>query len=355
MANEPALAIAVSARDWPDRLRQWLADHGGARVRVTALTAQDVEEDHHHVLLIDDISSFLTRGLISSEHARGRRVIGVYDPAEVSGGEHLADLGVDVVVASNQPAEQFLRAARSLAIGPDEQRVASVPRVPDGHEHAGRLVDVRGISGGVGTSEIALGLGLAIGPAVVVELGPRPSLAQRNGLDLHPNFITAVELVDHGSGDVSDAIQRLSPSTRLLAGTADVAAAGRGAARRVVDRLRALSPWTLIDSGADSACHVASDQTVFVTLATPVGISRGLDALRHADLISTHLVLNRAPRGGFVRAEVMHAVLAEIRPKSVTIVPEDPGVGAAAWNGHPVESGSFLRAVASLAAALVRP
>jgi hypothetical protein len=353
MGSEPALAIAVSAREWPDRLRQWLADHGGARVRLTALTARDVEEDHHHVLVIDDISSLLTRGLVAREHARGRRVIGVYDPAEESGRRYLIDLAVDTVLASDEPAEQFVSAARALAAGSSEPRPSVPPPVPDRPGREGTLVDVRGISGGVGTSEVALGLARAIGTAVVVEFASQPSLAQRNGLDLHPNFVTAVEMVDHGNGDPSGAIQRLSPSTGVLVGTADLAAAGRGAARRVVDRIRARASWTLIDAGAESVAHVATDQTVFVTHATPVGISRCLDVFRHHDLINTHLVLNRAPRGVFERAEVMHAVLGEARPRSVTIICEDPAVTAAAWNGRPVESGSFVKAVASLAAAVV--
>lgn len=352
MVSEPALAIAVSAREWPDRLRQWLADHGGARVRLTALTSRDVEEDHHDVLVIDDISSLLTRGLVAREHARGRRVIGVYDPEEASGRQYLIDLGIDVVIASDEPAEQFVGAARSLAVGTGGRRSPTLQPESPRPEKVGAVVDVRGISGGVGTTEVTLALSRAIGPAVVIELAQQPSLAQRHGLDLHPNFATAVEMVDHGTGDPTNAVQRLSPATGVLVGTAELAGAGRGATRRVVDQIRTAAVWTLIDGGAESAAHLATDQTVFVTHATPVGISRCLDAIRHHDLINTHLVLNRAPRGAFARAEVMHAVLDEARPKSVTIIPEDPAVTAAAWNGRPVESGSFVKAVASLAAAV---
>ena len=354
MASEPALAIAVSAREWPDRLRQWLADHGGARVRLTALTSRDIDEDHHDVLVIDDVSSLLTRGLVTREHGRGRRVIGVYDPEEPSGRQYLIDLGVDVVIASLEPAEQFVGAARSLAVGTGEQRTPTRQSEPALSAN-GDLVDVRGISGGVGTTEVALALARAIGPAVVIELGSRPSLAQRCGLDLHPNFVTAVELVDHGTGDPRAAVQRLSSSTGVLVGAAELAAAGRGAGRRVVDQIRASGMWTLIDSGCESTAHFATGQTVFVTHASPVGIRRCLDAFRHHDLVNTHLVLNRAPRGAFERAEVMHAVLDEVRPKSVTIIPEDPAVIAAAWNGRPVEAGPLVRAVAALASAVVGP
>ena len=353
MTSEPALAIAVSAREWPDRLRQWLADHGGARVRLTALTARDVEEDHHDVLVIDDISSLLTRGLVAREQARGRRVIGVYDPAEESGRQYLIDLGADAVVASDEVAEHFVSTARSLSVGSSEPRPPSAPREPEPRNQSGTLVDVRGISGGVGTSEVALALGLAIGPAVVVDMAEVPSLAQRNGLNLHPNFATAVEMVDHGNGDPTPSVQRLGVSTGVLVGTAELAGTGRGGARRVVDRVRARARWTVIDAGMGSVASVSTDQTVFVSHATPVGISRTLDTLRHHDLVATHLVLNRAPRGAFERAELMHAVLDEARPKSVTIIPEDPAVTVAAWNGRPAESGPFVKAVASLAAALV--
>lgn len=352
MPADPALAIAVSSRDWPDRLRQSLADHGGGRVRLTALSVQDVEEEHHDVFFVDDISSLLSRGLVLREQARGRRVVGVFDPVEPSGRQHLLELGVDAVIGCDEPAEEFIRIAHRLAVGateraPSGDRPDSVPA-----DDLGALVDVRGISGGVGTTEVTLALAQNLGSAVVVELGHLPSLAQRVGLDLHPNFATAVEIVDHSGGAVSGAVQRLDPNTGVLVGASEPTVAGRGAARRVIDSVRSSNSWTVLDGGSAPTASVSADHTVFVSIATPVGIARCVDALRGRDLTDTHVVLNRSPRGSFERAEVMRAVLGELRPRSMTIMPEDSAVTTAAWNGSPVGSGVFLRAVESLAIAI---
>lgn len=352
MAAEPALAIAVSARDWPDRLRQALADHGGARVRLTALNAHDLDEEHHDVLLIDDISSLLTRGLIGREHARDRRVIGVWDPEEPSGRLHLVELGVDAVVSCSEPAETFVAAAQRLAVVSSDPPVPAVRSVRTEPSEMGTLIDVRGVSGGVGTSEVAFALARVLGRSTVVELGPLPSLAQRLRLDLHPNLLTAIEIVDHAGGDVTRAIQPADRETGVLVGTTEPTSAGRGASRRVVEGIRRRSDWTVLDVGAASTAPVSTDHTVFVSIASPVGISRCLDALAHQDLLDTHVVLNRAPRGAFERSEVMGAVLREIRPRSVTVVPEDPAVTGAGWNGQVVGAGGFAKAIEGLARAI---
>lgn len=354
MAVDPALAIAVSSRDWPDRLRQALADHGGARVRLTALNAHDLEEEEHDVLLIDDISSLLNRGLIGREHARDRRVIGVWDPEEPSGRLHLLELGVDAVVSCDEPAEAFVAAAQRLAVVSSTPAGPAIRSVRTETPDMGALVDVRGVSGGVGTSEVAFALARVLGRSTVVELGPLPSLAQRLRLDLHPNLLTAVEIVDHAGGDVSRAVQPADRETGVLVGTAEPTAAGRGAARRVIESVRRRSDWTVLDGGAASTAPVSTDRTVFVSVASPVGISRCIDALAHHDLLDTHVVLNRAPRGAFERSEAMGAVLKEIRPRSVTIVPEDAAVTGAAWNGQVVGTGGFARAIEGLAHAIRR-
>lgn len=351
MATEPVLAIAVSARDWPDRLRQSLADHGGARVRLTALSAHDLDDEHHDVLLIDDICSFLARGLVAREQARGRAVIGVFDPTEPAGEAHLRELGVDGVIACSESAEVFVATAGSLAQPAPSGRVAppTAPSVP--MEELGAVVDVCGISGGVGASEVALALACALDRSTLVELATPVSLAQRTGLDLHPNFATAVEIVDHGSGDLEVALQRVDGHTAVLVGVGEGTSGPRGATRRVIDAVRRRIPWTVLDRGA-TAAFTSADQTVFVTVATPVGIARCVDGLRGSDLTRVHIVLNRAPQGGYARSELLRSVLGELRPRSVTIVPEDPNVAAAAWNGRTVRTGPFSKAMVGLAASI---
>ncbi len=348
MLVEPALAIAVSARDWPDRLRDSLADHGGARVRLTALSAHDLEDEDHDVLLVDDICSFLTRGLVEREKSRGRAVIGVYDADEVSGREYLRNLGVDEVISCAEGAQSFIACVRSVARLVDSPVIREPVSVP---ESFGRLVGVRGVSGGVGTSEVALALAMLFDRSTLVELATPASIAQRIGLELHPNLATAVEIVDHAGGDVSAALQTVEAKAAVLVGAVEPAAGARGATRRVIDGLRRQGSWTLLDQGANSV-GVPVDATVFVTAASPVGVTRCVDTLRELDLMDAHVVLNRAPRGGFERTELMRTVLAELQPRSLTIAPEDPAVTAAAWNGRSVGAGAFSKSMSSLAAAL---
>jgi hypothetical protein len=347
MPDELALALAVSARDWPDRLRQFLADHGGARVRLTALGQHDLDEEEYDVLFVDDICSFLSRGLVGSEHHRGRVVIGVFDPGEPVGEAHLVAAGVDAVIAADEPADAFVASARHNA-GSLLRRGRHQPQpAVHGTERRGSLVVVEGVSGGVGTSEIALGLALLLADSVLVELAPFPSVAQRLGLELHPNLVTAIELVDHGDGEVSGALQRVSGDSAVLVGAPERSSKEVSGARRVVDRIRKGTTWTLLDTGTRTVGG-AADHTVVVAPATPVGIGRCIDHLRESELTSTHVALNRAPSGRFERAEVLGAVLEEVRPRSVTILPDDRAVTTAAWNGHPVRTGPFWRAVHSL-------
>jgi hypothetical protein len=320
---------------------------------LTALSPHDLDDEHHDVLFIDDINSFLSRGLVGREHGRGRRVIGVFDPVEPTGRDHLISLGVDAVISCEDLADAFVSAARRLAV---PASAASTPTIPESVDRTstptGVLVGVHGVSGGVGTTEVALGLATALRRATVVELGPLPSLAQRIGLDTHPNLATAVELMDHGPGRIDQAVQRVDGGPRVLVGVTETVTTGRGAARRVIEGVRAGCPWTVLDGGHSAMTPLPTDHTVVVTVGTPVGIARCVDALRSRDVIDTHVLINRSPRGGFERSEVMGAVLSEVRPRSVTIAPEDSAVATAAWNGRLVAAGGFTRAIAALAAAV---
>lgn len=350
MPGEPVLALAVSARDWPDRLRQMLADHGGARVRLTALGSHDLVDEEYDVLFVDDICSFLTRGLVTGERERGHAVVGVFDPAEPAGRAHLVQLGVDAVVEASAPAERFVEVAAGV-----RSRGAAAPPPPAAKraaERTGSLVVVRGISGGVGVSELALGLGATLGGAVVVEMNPFPSLAQRIGLPVHPNLATAVEAVDHGSGDPRPSLQTIDGSTSLLVGVAGGSGRLQGGGRRVVTRLRSFHAWTVVDAGwGPSELTGEADQVVVVAQGGPVGLTRCADDLAGSDLDTTHVVVNRAPTGRFQQAELLAAVLGEIRPRSLTVIPDDPEVSLASWNGRAVRSRRFLRGVAEVAAA----
>jgi hypothetical protein len=351
--TDPALAIAVSPRDWPDRLREALADHGGGRVRLTALSAHDLDEDHHDVLVVDDVCSFLSRGLVTREQSLGRGIVGVYDPGEPEGKGRLQALGVDAIVSCDEPAEVFVAAAHRVARrqGPPVEGELTL-RQPTEDGATGALVSIRGVSGGIGASEIGLALALALDDACLVELAPMPSLAQRVGLHLHPNLATAVEIVEHGHGDVTGALQPITTRVSALVGFADQSQAGRSTVRRVLSMLQRTAAWTIVEAGAEAAAPIGVDHEILVTAATPVGVSRCIDTVRRHGHPDAHLVLNRAPRGGFQRAQLRRVLLDQIRPRSLTIVPDDPSVANAAWNGRPVRVGPFTKAIDGLVIAL---
>ena len=66
------LGIAVSPRDWGERLHRFVADHGGARVRTRVMRPEDVLSEQFDVLVIDDLTSYLTRRLVQQAQADGK-------------------------------------------------------------------------------------------------------------------------------------------------------------------------------------------------------------------------------------------------------------------------------------------
>ena len=346
MSPEPTIAIAVSARTWPDRLRRWLADHGGARVRVTALSPADLADEEYSVLLIDDASSFLSQGLIKDEHRRGRLVVGVHDPTDVAGGDHLRHLAVDELIPSDASPGAFVALLQRLHHEPVEPPAGGEVRMT-----TPATVLVSGVSGGVGTSEVALGLSIVLGDAVLVDLAHLPSLAQRASLSVHPNLATAAEAIDHGDGDVGPSLQHVAGSTSMIAGLPGGGARLRASLRRILASLEHIAYWSVLDVGCVVPDGLVDEGSLRVVVAagSPVGITRCIDHLGSSDLSSTHLVVNRAPRGRFEADQIRAVITAELDPRSITVVPEDPRVRQAVWNGVPSVGGAFRRVITELA------
>ena len=76
----PDIALAASAREWPDRLHRFLLDHGGGRIVDRVMGADQAASTSFDVLLIDDVCSFLTPRLVAVVKQAGAEVIGVYMP-----------------------------------------------------------------------------------------------------------------------------------------------------------------------------------------------------------------------------------------------------------------------------------
>ena len=122
--NEIEVALAVSARIWPDRLHRFLADHGGARVRAQVLSPEDALAETYEVLIIDDVSSFLTPRLVQELQRRQPNGSRGLRSRRRSGRQRTAPgCGVDQVIESAASAEEFVVAVRTLVALAPRQRV----------------------------------------------------------------------------------------------------------------------------------------------------------------------------------------------------------------------------------------
>ena len=397
MQPELTIGVAFTPREWRVALQRHVRDHVvGVALRVVR-DARTALEEQMDVLVVDDEAPFLSPLLMSSLRERGVPVVGLYDPEDVDGaGEGILErLGVDAVLAVDVEPEELLSAVRDVASRDDdlaprfEELVAGLGLdvvAEDAVARVGRRVAVGGPPG-AGATEVAVALTQVWGTqsrTILVDLDEvAPGVARRLHLALYPHLLTALDGVRGAGfddqaqedGDLLDAAlaRPLSSSGDLpfdvLAGLAD----GRDwplVRPEDVDALLGLMTrrWATVvvnlgphledlsrfvdRYGASRAALARSDHLVGVCEATPRGVLRFLDWLVDATAITSDrpvdVVVNRAPRAGFQRAEVADALYEHAGPRlaSVTFAPDDRRVAKAAWDGRLVPPGRFLRAVA---------
>ncbi len=372
--TEPSIALVFTADEWVVALHRHIADHGGARVRQIVLEPALALEDEHDVLVVSHRWPDLTRGFVAALHAVHRRVLVVVDPDEPDGREHALALGADAIGDSSSKPAVLLEAIRVCAHQP-RQGTASHgstnaawrpgPTVP-----AGRTVLVSGPRGS-GVTEIAVALAHLMGTRdrVILVDGDVESaaVAVRLGIALEPNLRTGIDAVQHGRFDPLEAVQT-SPGVAcgLVAGFPTRGAVGHASSRDVVELVEGLTRrgrWVVVDgsglsgegesnSGAlRSALVRGADAVVVVGAATPVGVTRVLAWCAQESALATcrvHLALNQAPRDRFRRGEIESEISRTIRSDTVTHVPFDRAVCAAAWQGTPVPRGDFVKAMTAL-------
>ncbi len=374
---ETELALALSARSWSDDLHRFLADHGGARVRVTAMGPEDLFGEAFDVLLIDDICSFLTPRLVELIKASGREVVGVYDPTEFADGkDRLLECGVADVVEAGAHPDEFLRViARVAETVVTTQLSDSIPdapilEVPERRKQA--IFAVGGPAGGTGTTEVAIGIAARLGEAgrrVVLVDGDEtsPSVAQRLGLPIHPNIRTAIDVLEHRTGPVSGVIHLADPIA-VLPGLPNVSDWSEVRPAQVADLATELT--SLFDhvvfnvgshiealrfGGATERYGISrrliqqADRVIAVALPTPVGVSRLLGWLADADRLTggdpVDVLINRSPRDQFRRGELIEEITRTYQPASFGFIPSDDSVERAAWDGTLVGKGRFRRSL----------
>lgn len=403
--REPTVALAHSTRGWAQELHFFLMDHGGAIVRGYVMSPDDVLAESYDVLVVDDVTSFLSFRLVSTLKGRGVRVIGVYDESEADGAgkQRLLDLGVDEALPATTPPADLLQAITKLA-GPfieddpelaglladlGARAVSPVADTPPGDSDAadqvrprrGSIVAVAAAAGGAGATELSVALTVACrngGLATVLcdTDEQAPSIAQRLGLALHPNIRTAVDAVHHGTASLDATLTR---STALgievlcgLPNPRDWYELRAAEVAEVVAELARSRPMVIANVGprvddlpnlggparfgVTRAIIGIADVVVLVGTASPVGVRRIIDWFADARALvsgtNVHVVINQYPGGAYAIGELETELRRTLTPASITVVPHDKRVVRAAWEGDVVARGPFSRAVQRLAAEL---
>lgn len=382
-----SIAIAASSRDWSLGLHRFVADHGGARVRLRVMHPEDAFDEDYDVLVIDDITSFLSAHFVHQVQTRDRKVLGVFE--EAAGQQRLEDLGVNAVVSTAASPEDFVAIIVKLA---DQRNVDEefADLLAEFHEAAdaeasadlGRLIVVCGAGGGVGATEVAVGLAAdfarrGIDTFLVDADDIAPAVAQRLDLALHPNLRTALDFLQHRTACVEDALLNHPSGFWVLAGlpnardwqhirpgdALDVVTGLNHGNRAVVVNISSLVEQEASRGGQGSRFGVGrlllapADEIVLVGGHTPVSVARILDwaadTKRLIDNKPLHLFINRVEDSAFVRGEVEAELRSVLQPATVTFAPNDPVTARAAWEGVPSGHGSLTKAVGALADHLV--
>jgi len=355
----PEIAIAASAREWPDRLHRHLLDHGGGRVTTRIMGPDQTRTSSFDVLFIDDICSFLTPRLVTAIKGRGAEVVGVFLSSDGSDAKRrLLECGISDVIETEATPEEFVHKAASTIA--HRIVVAESPSViPD----RSLTVGVAGAAQGVGVTELSASLSALIArdaSVALVDADPVwPSLAQRLDLPLHPNIRTFLDDNLHRGGHPSGSTQ-LWEDVTVVGGVADTLVGSpltRSEFSVVIDGLQRSSDVVVADLGPmDRAISGAFSQLSVLALvgsADPVGVTRLMkcaDVLQETvDHQRLALVVNKASAGSYYAAEVKSEIADTHPDLPLVILPFDHKLSQSSWAGSVLRRGPFIRAVNGLA------
>ena len=357
------IALAASAREWPDRLHRFLLDHGGARVVDRVMSAEQAQSSRFDVLLIDDVCSFLTPRLVTVLKRGGSEVIGVFAPEDGSDAKRrLLECGIsDVIETEASPEEFIVKVEAALAHRPPvgETELAGSDTV---------AIAVTGPSAGVGITEVAVSLAVSLSAktsTVLLDLDPVwPSVAQRLGLGLHPNIRSAIDCAMHSPDKLPHAIIRMD-SLGVVGGRADSGQAAPISRHEIVSLLDCLGEHTEVvvaDVGPlgdlEGGLTREFDTVIAVGAPDPVGVTRLIKTV--GQLHKAHPgrsvlgVVNMTGRGGYRSGEVTLEIERSLPDLPIVLLPYDAKVAEAAWDGRVAAGRPYSRAVSGMADVVVR-
>lgn len=392
--REPAVALGSSQRTWVADLMSYARDHAGVRVVGTVLSGREALQLRYDLLVVDDTTSYLTQRLVDRVRANQKLIVGVYDPDRGEfGRDKLMELGVDATIRADAPPREFLARIKAVAeqhlidlefaglvAGEETRELITEEPGPEPSDDAPRGV-VTVVSGSNGVTEVTVALATALagmgGRVVAVDLDTlEPAVAQRLGLPVTPNVLTAIGRLRRGGpvgdipvGPVGFAVLAGLPSPREwescrpddvtdligeLAGGFDHIVVG------VNRMLEDLSHFGTALGRFDVARRLvaAADELVVVGDPSPTGVTDVLAWVGDARALSgapVHVLMNRAPRSLFQRGEIVQEIGRTFRSASVLFLPEDERVRKAGWQGETVPRGPFVAALRPLVATIATP
>ncbi|MBW3642281.1 MAG: hypothetical protein KY447_05140 [Actinobacteria bacterium] len=403
MADLTYAFAAGGVRQWPRVWARHIADHGPGRIVVHVAERKSLYDHDCRVFVVDADSSIVDRGVVDQLRQRGTAVVAVWDPAQPRTKELGVRLGADGLIEADAKPEELVRLAVELA-GMDRFAVeqAGVERLapeakPTRVETAPARVDVAppqqprragglrlAVAGPVGdealeiTVELARALAHAGKAVVAVDVDEiHPGLAQRLGVPVLPNLRIAVDALRDRHRPLSDSLLGVpAGGFWILAGLADPAQWAEVHPSEVAEVIAGLADdcdVVVAHTGpiAEGPCgHGApdrfgisrraladADHIIGVAVATPTGLARLTAWVADVRLVAPatplHVALARAPGDAFGRAELTDSLWGDLHPASVSLIPADARVEAAAWAGGFARRGPFTEGVSALAAAVM--
>lgn len=389
------VGLGATKAAWSAALRSFVRDHMAGITAETVLDGRQLSRTGKRrldVAVVDDVSRLFTSGDIGRAVEGGTVVIGLYDPESGLGRAYLEGLGVSRLLPVSVPTAEL--AALIAEVGP--VNAGSSPQ-PDparpGPKTAvagrrGSLTVFSSVSGGVGATETLVGLAECWAKrsgVLVVEANPlSATLAARLRRDPAYGLGWALGRIGQGRWALPDGLSRPQDGTGGLGGfdvvCQSASPGGPSVASPVhlsalveeglagydhvlveVGPLLAAAAGTPTDRfSAGRAMLAAADRVVVFAGPDPESAARLMEwraaAVEVGVSASLWAVFGRVPgRGVFEGSQLTGLVEASTGPTGFTAVrmlPEDPVVGRARWNGDLVWRGRWLKAVDRLASEL---
>jgi len=390
------VGVAATPRPWRQDLATYARDHVADLVVRTIRDPERLFDEHLHAVMVDDVSTLLTRPWLARARGAGLRLVGIYDPTGMTGrGErYLRDLGVDRIIPASATPEEMVTALLQLAETLDDDRLAADlaarAGLLDGTPPPQGSITVVGGPGGAGSTEVAVCLADRLQArgrsTVLLEANEgKPCLVRRLGLAPSPHLLDALRAAHLGEPPLAECFaprdfEAGKPvSFGIISGVprpGDWHLVRRADAAELVDALRAGFDEVVVDIAGHSdelghgtpeswaatrAALRAADRLIGVCPAGgPAGVTAFLDWLGEVGALRPPpalVAVNPIPKGRPARRQELDSVLRTHLPPAwvadLRWLPQDPAVADAAWEGRLVGKCPFaieVDAIASLIA-----